>query len=186
MSTPVTGEQRQQPNILITGTPGTGKTTLSELAALALSFNHVNVSELVKERELHDGYDAEFDTYILNDDKLCDELEESLGTVAGGNVVDFHSCELFPERWFDLVVVLRTDNTVLYDRLAERGYSQRKITENIECEIMQVVSEEAHDSYKPEVVVELQSDSVEQMEANTEQISAWVAQWHAKRSAAGA
>lgn len=72
MSTPVTGQQRQQPNILITGTPGTGKTTLSELVSLALSFKHVNVSELVKEHELHDGYDAEFDTYILNDDKASE------------------------------------------------------------------------------------------------------------------
>jgi hypothetical protein len=27
---------------------------------------------------------------------------------AGGNVVDFHSCDFFPERWFDLVVILRT------------------------------------------------------------------------------
>jgi adenylate kinase len=38
----------------------------------------------------------------------------------GGNVVDYHSCELFPERWFDLVLVTRVDNTTLYDRLTER------------------------------------------------------------------
>jgi adenylate kinase len=35
-------------------------------------------------------------------------------------VVDFHGSEMFPERWFDLVVVLRTDNDVLYDRLEKR------------------------------------------------------------------
>lgn len=69
--------------------------------------------------------------------------------------------------------------------IVRSGYSQRKITENIECEIMQVVSEEAHDSYKPEVLVELQSDSVEQMESNTERIAAWVAQWQAKRGVSG-
>jgi len=45
-------------------------------------------------------------------------MEEEL---EGGNtVVDYHSCELFPERWFQLVVVLRTDNSVLYPRLEER------------------------------------------------------------------
>lgn len=38
----------------------------------------------------------------------------------GGNIVDFHSCDFFPERWFDLVVVLLTDNTVLYPRLEAR------------------------------------------------------------------
>jgi adenylate kinase len=40
--------------------------------------------------------------------------------VNGGVLVDFHSVGFFPERWFDLVIVLRTDNTVLFDRLAKR------------------------------------------------------------------
>lgn len=39
---------------------------------------------------------------------------------AGGNIVDFHTCDFFPERWFDLVVVLRTDNSILYPRLVSR------------------------------------------------------------------
>jgi hypothetical protein len=34
--------------------------------------------------------------------------------------VDYHSCDFFPERWFDLVVVLQTDNTILYERLEKR------------------------------------------------------------------
>jgi adenylate kinase len=38
----------------------------------------------------------------------------------GGKIVDFHSCDIFPERWFDLVIVLRTDNGVLYPRLEAR------------------------------------------------------------------
>lgn len=39
---------------------------------------------------------------------------------SGGVIVDFHGADLFPERWFDLVVVLRTDNSVLYPRLQSR------------------------------------------------------------------
>lgn len=38
----------------------------------------------------------------------------------GGNIVDYHGCEFFPERWFDAVFVIRTNNTVLYDRLKTR------------------------------------------------------------------
>ena len=38
----------------------------------------------------------------------------------GGNIVDYHGCDFFPERWFDIVFVLRTDNTVLYSRLEKR------------------------------------------------------------------
>jgi len=38
----------------------------------------------------------------------------------GGNVVDHHGCDFFPERWFDLVVVLQTENGILYERLHQR------------------------------------------------------------------
>ncbi|KAI0225345.1 factor activating pos9 [Massospora cicadina] len=155
---------RKIPNILITGTPGTGKTTLSELLATVTGFQHIIVGDLVKQKELHDGYDEEFDTYILNEDKLNDELEDML--VEGGKIVDFHSCDIFPERFFDIVVLLQTDNSKLYPRLVKRGYSQKKIAENIECEIMQVVMEEVYNSYKEEIIIRLPSDTVEQMEEN--------------------
>lgn len=51
-------------------------------------------------------------------------------------------------RWFDVVVVLTTDNTVLYQRLERRGYHQAKIQENVQCEIMHVSIEEARAAYK--------------------------------------
>ena len=38
----------------------------------------------------------------------------------GGRIVEYHGCDFFPERWFDGVFVLRTDNTILYKRLEER------------------------------------------------------------------
>lgn len=38
----------------------------------------------------------------------------------GGYIIDWHACDLFPRRWIDLVVVLRTDSTTLYDRLTAR------------------------------------------------------------------
>lgn len=71
---------------------------------------------------------------------------------AGGWVVDHHTCDFFPERWFDLVVVLQTDNTLLFDRLTKRGYSTKKVAENVECEIMHVVVEEARECYATGVV----------------------------------
>lgn len=50
--------------------------------------------------------------------QLIDEMEDKMGQ--GGKIVDYHGCDFFPERWFDIVFVLRTNNTVLYDRLAYR------------------------------------------------------------------
>ncbi|TPX67244.1 adenylate kinase [Spizellomyces sp. 'palustris'] len=170
--TPPNIPKRQRPNILVTGTPGTGKTTTSELIAIATGLEHVEVGSLVKERGLHQGWDGEFQSWLLDEDKVIDELEPMM--LEGGKVVDHHGCDFFPERWFDLVVVLRTDNQILYPRLEQRNYSEKKIQENVECEIMQVVLEEAWDSYRPEIVWEMRSESIHDMEENVQQISDWV------------
>lgn len=50
--------------------------------------------------------------------QVVDELEDRME--GGGYVVEYHSCDFFPERWFDAVFVLRTDNTLLYNRLEQR------------------------------------------------------------------
>ena len=50
--------------------------------------------------------------------QLLDTMEPD--ALAGGCIIDWHACDLFPESWIDLVVVLRVDSTKLYDRLAAR------------------------------------------------------------------
>jgi len=60
---------RKQPNILVTGTPGTGKTTTCQQVIDAIGFTHVNVGEWVKQHELHSGWDEEHDCYIIDEDK---------------------------------------------------------------------------------------------------------------------
>lgn len=50
--------------------------------------------------------------------QVVDELDEKMAD--GGVIVDYHGCDLFPERWFHIVFVLRTDNTQLYTRLESR------------------------------------------------------------------
>ncbi|KAI7834279.1 P-loop containing nucleoside triphosphate hydrolase protein [Kickxella alabastrina] len=167
-----TSPPRRSPNILITGTPGTGKTTTSEMVALAAGLEKVTVGDLVKERNLHDGYNEDFDTYWLNEDKVVDEMESMMA--AGGICVDFHTCGFFPERWFDLVVVLRADTKNVYDRLEGRGYKANKINENVESEIMRVVLDEALESYQEDVVLVLDSNTVDDMETNVEKIAVLV------------
>ncbi|KAL7115694.1 hypothetical protein ACP275_04G197900 [Erythranthe tilingii] len=168
-------KKRERPNILITGTPGTGKSTTSVALAEAANLRHINIGDLVKEKSLHDGWDDEFDCYIINEDLVCDELEDLMEQ--GGNIVDHHGCDFFPERWFDYVVVLQTDNSVLYDRLTKRGYEGKKLSNNIECEIFQVLLEEARDSYKEDIVVALKSDSIDDIDTNVSTLSDWVRNW---------
>ncbi|XLS47273.1 hypothetical protein HN51_021631 [Arachis hypogaea] len=85
--------RRKRPNILVTGTPGTGKTTTCTALAEAIQLRHINVGDLV-----------------------CDELEDQMEE--GENIVDYHG-----------------------------GYNESKLSNNIECEIFQVLLEEAKESY---------------------------------------
>ncbi|CAM9766657.1 unnamed protein product [Heterosigma akashiwo] len=168
-------ENRSKPNILITGTPGTGKTCLSQMIAEQLELEHVNIGDLVRKEQCHEGRDEEFDTFILDEDKLLDALEPRLAQ--GGLVLDFHGADLFDPQQLDLVLVLRAETRVLYDRLQARGYAKNKVDENMSCEIMQVVLEEAKEAFPQEIVHEVPSNSISDLESNVERLKAWYTQW---------
>ena len=44
---------------------------------------------------------------------------------------------------------------------------------------MEVLLQEARDAYDEEIVIELRSDTAEEMESNVDRIEAWVKQWKA-------
>lgn len=169
------GKMKAGPNILITGTPGVGKSTLSQQIAERSGLEWVSVSDLARDNLFYDGFDEERQCPILDEDKVLDELEDMIAE--GGKIVDYHGCDFFPERFFDIVFVLTTNNTILYDRLAARGYQGTKLTENIECEIMNVIRDEAMDSYNNDIVHVLPSNSPEDMESNIERIILWIEAW---------
>jgi len=166
---------------VITGTPGTGKTIHAQLLVetCKLPLRHVNIGELVKEKKLYESYDSEWQSYIVNDDKVLDEIEPLADE--GGLILDWHTCDTFPERWVDLAVVLRCDHTRLWNRLEERKYPLKKIQENNESEIMQTVLEDARESYDAEIIVELRSEDMEDLESNVSRIVAWIDNWRVDR-----
>jgi adenylate kinase len=138
------------------------------------------VGELIEKHKCYEGRDDELDTHILDEDKLLDLLEPIIEQAAEdeqGVVADFHVSEMFPERWFDLVLVLRTSTEVLFDRLTKRGYTGKKRDENMESEIMQVILEEAREAYDKNIVHEVSSNTLQDMESNVQRVEQWSKQW---------
>lgn len=190
-----TPRRPQRPNIMVTGTPGTGKTSLaralcaaaadpsslpSSPLAAARELHHVDVGALVRSRpeEFAESYDAERDCHVLDEDAVLDHLEPLMQR--GGVVLDHHTSEWFPERWFQRVIVLRCSTEELWRRLEARAYAPRKIQENVECEIMQVCLDEACDSYGGREsdggkVVEEENDRSEQRAAIVARALEWLA-----------
>lgn len=63
------------------------------------------------------------------------------------------------------------------DDLCARKYPEVKLQENMDSEIMDVLLQEAKESYDEEIVVELQSVTTDDMESNIERIEQWLDQW---------
>jgi adenylate kinase len=164
------------PNILITGTPGVGKTSLAMLLADSLNdklntdkkFAYVNVGQIIIDKKLYTEWNKDFDVPEFDDDKILDEIEPLIKS--GGAILDFHSAYFIPDEWVNLVVLIRCDNTILYDRLKSRGYSEKKIKENIECEIMEVTSEDVRDNFNSDKILEIHNEQIEDMEKNINDI----------------
>lgn len=63
---------RTLPNIIITGTPGTGKTTHCEdLVEKVPELKHLSVNQVVKDKGCHEGWDEDYQSWIVDEDKVC-------------------------------------------------------------------------------------------------------------------
>jgi len=60
------------PVIVITGTPGTGKSTHAELLSSQspVPLKNINISEYVKEKGLYEAYDEEWQSYTVDEDRV--------------------------------------------------------------------------------------------------------------------
>lgn len=62
---------RTSPVIIITGTPGTGKSSHAHLLAeeSSIPLQHINVGDFVKEKGLYDNFDEEWQSYNVDEDQ---------------------------------------------------------------------------------------------------------------------
>ncbi len=135
--------------IFITGTPGTGKTTISQLLIEQLSIKLVDVNKLVEDEKIYTGYDEEWGYKIVDIPSLCRALADVIDRSIEDLLIEGHLSHFC--HGADLVVVLRTNPKVLENRLHSKGFKDSKVRENIMAEALDICAFEAFQKYGDKV-----------------------------------
>jgi adenylate kinase len=139
--------------VALTGTPGTGKTTLATLMGSA-GWSTVDLTGLARTSGCVVGRDEERQTDEVDLDQLRGAVEGLLSDAAEGTraLLVGHMAHLLP---CDVVLVLRCSPSVLEERLETRGWPPAKVRENLEAEGVGVILVEAMELEPPVPVYEL-------------------------------
>lgn len=138
--------------IIVTGSPGTGKTELARQLARKLGYEYVDVNLLIKKQKISDGFDEEKQCEIIDTEKLNKVLVEKY---KGKNaIVDSHLSHYLPAEFVDLCIVTKCNLKVLEKRLMQRGYDEKKIRDNLDAEIFDICLTEAKEAGHKVVVVD--------------------------------
>ena len=133
--------------VAVTGTPGTGKSTIARKLSLLLHYAYLDDSNLIKTAKLAKGYDKRRKTAIVDASLFACEVLKVRDLLAKqgikGIIVDSHLSHFLPPRAVSGCVVLTCDIAVLARRLAKKGFNNAKIRENLDAEIFDAILLEA-------------------------------------------
>lgn len=122
--------------ILIAGTPGVGKTTLSTYLSSVYNIAHIDISPYIIEHKLYKSYSSEDDTFDFSAKVVRKHLKTKLN---GDFIIDTHSPQIVKHFKFDYVFVIRLPISILTKRLEEREYRKEKVQCNVDCEVFNEV-----------------------------------------------
>ncbi|MEM1982691.1 MAG: adenylate kinase family protein [Sulfolobales archaeon] len=141
--------------VVISGTPGVGKTSVALRIAEILGGKYFNLSEFVLSNNLFIGYDRNTDSFIIDEEKLRNALNDLIRRSEGYIIIDSHYGEIVDDDLLFKLIVLRLDPRVLHRRLISKGWGGRKLLDNLESELVGVCTFNALEEHDRSKVCEV-------------------------------
>lgn len=132
--------------IAISGTPATGKTTIAKALAQKLKYRYLNVNRILNKYKLKESYDKKRKSFIVDTKKLNKALIQEIKKQEN-IIIDSHLSHYLPKKAVDLVIITKCNLKKLQSRLKQRRYNQKKIRENLDCEIFDICLNEAREKH---------------------------------------
>ncbi|AKB39678.1 adenylate kinase family protein [Methanosarcina mazei] len=155
----------------LTGTPGTGKTSVSRLLEKRRQWKVIHLNDLIKEECLYTEIDEKRDAVVADMDLVRSrliEITEEMGKRTTDEVIILESH--LSHYIADTVIVMRAYPPELKKRLEKRGYSEEKIRENTEAEALDVILVEASEWCEEIFEVNTTGRSIEEVVHDIEKI----------------
>ncbi|MEM2146655.1 MAG: adenylate kinase family protein [Candidatus Jordarchaeaceae archaeon] len=146
--------------IIISGCPGTGKTTLSSGLASVLGVDTISLGDLVEKERLYSHIDTIRETKVADLDKLIPRVVGLIEKSGRFVIVEGHYADIVPSKFVEVVIVLRTHPEVLRKRLESKGWNERKVKENVQAEILGSCTFNALEAYGRKLVYEIDTSNL--------------------------
>lgn len=147
-----------KPLIVVSGTPGTGKTTLAKKVAALLDYAYMDGSLIVKSAFPKAPLDEKRGVPIIDERSFAREALKIVRSdpekAKKGYVLDSHLSHFLPKKYVKRCIITKCDLKALQKRLTLRGYSAEKVRENIDSEIFDTSLVEAREVGHQVVVVD--------------------------------
>jgi len=142
--------------VIITGTPGVGKTKISQILSKRLNAVHLDLNKIAKEEQLTLGIDKERKSLIADLNRLSERVQDLIKKSSRDIIIEGHyASDVVPQNLASYVFVLRKDPDALVTSLKRKGFRGQKISENVAAEILGVCLSDAVDAYGLKNVCEI-------------------------------